>query len=205
MTIPSSIVIEYRQSSKDELPLILELQRRNLPKNITVEEASEQGFVTLEHDLELLTEMNEPHGHTVAIAAGIDGKGTDDERIELVGYALTITKDFRHRLPETLRSFFDFVETLSWKGKSIGTENISYVAMGQVCVAKKYRGKYGVFAALYKEMARRLSSAGYDVIVTAISSKNTRSLRAHKKIGFIEIHKSEDDPDHNWVVVGLGI
>ena len=204
MATSSPLVIEYRRSGKEDLPLILELQSCNLPKNITTEEAAEQGFVTLEHELPLLAEMNEPHGHTIAMAAGIDEKG-NYEKMELAGYALTMTTDFRNRLPETLGSFFDLVETLSWEGKSIGTEGIPYVAMGQVCVAKKYRGKYGVFAGLYKEMACRLSSAGYTVIVTAISSKNTRSLRAHKKIGFVELHKSGDDPDHKWVVVGLGI
>ena len=101
------------------------------------------------------------------------------------------------------------VETLSWEGKSFGSDDdddddddkVSYVAMGQVCVPKKYSGQYGVFAGLYQEMARRLFLAGYSVIVTAISLKNERSVRAHEKIRFVEIHKS----DTEWVIVGLGI
>ena len=204
MATTPPINIRYRHSGKEELQLILDLQRQNLPKSITEKEAREQGFVTVEHDIQLLTEMNEPHGHTIAMAAGIDG-GEDGQHMELAGYALTMTKEFRNRLPETLGSFFDLVEKLEWDGKPIGLNNLPYVVMGQVCVAKKFRGRYGVFSGLYKEMARRLSSSGYSVILTAISSKNTRSLRAHKKVGFVEIHISDDDPDHKWVIVGLGI
>ena len=41
-----------------ELEQILDLQQRNLPKNISQEEREKEGFVTVEHDLDLLRAMN---------------------------------------------------------------------------------------------------------------------------------------------------
>ena len=108
----SSFVMAYRRSNTNDLPLILDLQRQNLPKNIVNEkELKEQGFVTAEHDLPLLTKMSETYGHTVAMTTAEnhhdDGKGKYDENSsEIAGYVLTMTKECRSLLPETLRSFF---------------------------------------------------------------------------------------------------
>ena len=225
------VTIEYRQATEHDLPLILKLQQENLPKNISQEEAVKQGFVTVEHDLSLLREMNTPYGHTVAIAksqpqkasspefsCGNDneagyGHGTattnsnkkqkpNSDSCELVGYALTMTKEFRHRLP-ILIPMFDFIDKITFPdgnnnngGNSRLLRDESYVVMGQVCVSKSYRGQ-GVFKGLYDEMKRRLAPH-FTTIITEISTKNTRSLRAHEKVGFIELDRyiqGEDQED----------
>ena len=63
----------------------------------------------------------------------------------------------------------------------------SYFVMGQVCVAKEYQGSR-VFASLYQDMQHR-SSNHFDFIVTEISTCNPRSIRAHHKVGFQNIHE----------------
>ncbi|MEM1216631.1 MAG: GNAT family N-acetyltransferase [Bacteroidota bacterium] len=178
--------ISYRGATTEELPLILALQRQNLARAISPAEALAQGFVTVEHDLALLTAMNCPHAHTIATAA--DG---------LAGYALTMTADFRDRIP-VLDPLFSRLDQLEWRGHTVG--DLSYVVMGQVCVAKKYRGR-GVFTDLYRTMAARMGPY-FEVIITEISERNTRSLRAHAKVGFADIHRYTDPQGERWVVVG---
>ena len=218
--------IIYRQATNDDLPKILSLQQLNLPKNISSDELKSQGFVTVEHDLNILSEMNHPYGHTVAIATKtkmqkIDGKepdaceemeGEDDDEV-LIGYALTMTKEFRYHLP-ILIPMFDFIDKLSFAETDkkedkhmrdddrVKLGDLSYVVMGQVCVAKSYRGK-GVFGGLYKEMKRRLAPH-FVAIITEVATNNTRSLRAHSKVGFIELDRyyqpqqqHEDDEDES--------
>jgi L-amino acid N-acyltransferase YncA len=70
--------------------------------------------------------------------------------------------------------------------------------MGQICVDKAYRGK-GVFELLYQKH-REIFEKSYDFIVTEISTRNTRSLRAHEKVGFKTIHTYRDSMDE-WNVV----
>eukprot|EP00977_Amphora_coffeiformis_P003966 scaffold795_cov187-Amphora_coffeaeformis.AAC.7 len=74
-------------------------------------------------------------------------------------------------------------------------KNRRYCLMGQVCVAQEYRGR-GVMEGLYQGL-RRILSHHFDFIVTAISSGNPRSLRAHAKVGFQTL--CEDDK--GWKIV----
>lgn len=60
-------MIEYKTAENSiELQQIIELQAINLPSNISDEELKQQGFVTVKHDLDLLTRMNSPYGHIIA-------------------------------------------------------------------------------------------------------------------------------------------
>ena len=76
-----------------------------------------------------------------------------------------------------------------------------YILMGQVCVAKDYRGQ-GVFEGLYRKMQERMAPY-FDLIVTEISERNARSLRAHEKVGFVEMTRFQAPDGERWVVVGL--
>ena len=69
-----------------------------------------------------------------------------------------------------------------------------------ICIAQGYRGQ-GIFPALYDAMRQRLLSlTKYDCIVTAVSTQNPRSLRAHAKVGFESIHQFVDH-GHEWVIL----
>lgn len=168
------------------LQQIMRLQKINLPKNISIKEAREQGFVTVDHDIETLRDMNTPYCHSAAWAEE-----------ELAGYALTMETRFRHRIP-VLVPMFELLDGIPWRGRTL--KDWRYFVMGQVCVAKPFRGK-GVFQGLYHDMRDRLS-AHFDLVVTEISNRNPRSIRAHEKVGFKTIHEFVDPDDEHWVIVG---
>jgi len=68
----------------------------------------------------------------------------------------------------------------------------------QILVAPPYRGR-GVFDALYR--AHRESLRGrFDSVVTEVATRNPRSLRAHRRIGFEELERYRDATDE-WVLL----
>lgn len=170
------------------LQQILQLQKANLPKHISPAEVLEQGFVTVDHDLETLRDMNTPYGHSMAWAGE-----------EIAGYALMMETRFRDRIP-ILIPMFELLDGIPYRGKRL--KDWTYFVMGQVCVARPYRGQ-GVFAGLYQDMKRRLASH-FDCVVTEISTRNPRSIRAHEKVGFRTIHAYTDPWGEHWVVVAWG-
>jgi hypothetical protein len=52
MLLPATV------TSKDELKQILALQQKNLKQNVSQEEKDLQGFVTMEHSLEILEQFH---------------------------------------------------------------------------------------------------------------------------------------------------
>ena len=174
-------------TTTEDLQAILALQQLNLPKNISAQEALEQGFLTVEHSLDILAEMNHPYGHSIAKANS-----------QLAGYALVMERHFENQIP-ILQPFFARLDQLQWEGQPL--VDGSYILMGQVCVAKSFRGQ-GVFAGLYRDMQQRMAPY-FQLIVTEISSRNTRSLRAHAKVGFEIIHEYSAPDGEEWIVVVL--
>lgn len=182
--------INYRAAATGaDLQAIMHLQKTNLAATISEEELKAQGFVTVDHDMETLRDMNTPYGHSTA------WDGTT-----LAGYALVMETRFRDRIP-ILFPMFELLDGIICEGKPL--QEWAYFVMGQVCVAKAYRGS-GVFAGLYQDMQERLSGH-FDFIVTEISTRNPRSIRAHEKIGFQTIHEYTDPWEEYWVVVALGL
>ncbi|MEM1124398.1 MAG: GNAT family N-acetyltransferase, partial [Bacteroidota bacterium] len=174
--------------NRGDLEQILALQQRNLPNNISNEEAKSQGFVTVHHDLALLTAMNQDYQHVIAKADGV-----------VIGYALVMLPAFGNKIP-VLRSLFEKIETLTYNGQLL--KKTPYFVMGQVCVDKAYRGK-GIFAGLYQKMKKAMSPY-FACIITEIATRNTRSMRAHEKVGFETIHLHQDELEE-WAIVGWAI
>ena len=171
--------------TETDLRQILALQRANLPDHLTAGEQAEQGFVSVQHDLELLRRMNTPFAHSVAR----DGE-------EVVAYALVMEPRFRSEIA-MLRSLFDRADRQHFRGRALA--DIPYFVMGQVCIAKAYRGQ-GVFDALYTDLCQRLSG-NFDLVVTLIAGRNSRSLRAHERVGFRELERYAGDSGEEWVLV----
>jgi RimJ/RimL family protein N-acetyltransferase len=72
--------------------------------------------------------------------------------------------------------------------------------MGQVCVAEGYRGR-GVFDGMYQKM-KEVCRADYDFVITEIAERNTRSIRAHERVGFEILHTFSDAvAGEDWRVV----
>lgn len=173
----------------EHLRAVLELQGLNLPGSITAHEAKEQGFLTVSHSFDLLKEMNAPFPHA--------GAWVNEE---LAGYALVMEQRHRNRIP-VLRPMFDLLDSLKIQDEPLTA--IRYFVMGQICVAKAHRGK-GIVKGMYEDLKKRLCPH-FDYIITEIATRNTRSMRAHQKIGFKSIHTYTSPEGEEWDVVAWRI
>ncbi len=167
-----------------DLRQILALQAVNLKTNISEETKQQQGFVTVRHSWE---EINLLHGSTPQVVAK-DGD-------QVVGYALAMLPSSGKLIPD-LKPMFELFTHIPWREKMLSDSN--YYAMGQVCVAEAYRGQ-GVFDGLYQHH-REVYSPTFDLLITEVSKSNTRSMRAHERVGFRTIYEHEDHVD-TWNVV----
>jgi hypothetical protein len=170
--------------TKEDLYNILALQQVNLKQNISTEEKSAQGFLTMHFSMELLSAITD-------LAPSIVIRDEDD----IVAYAIVLLQDGRSLYPE-LEPMFSHLENCQWKDKEIN--QYSYYVMGQICVSKSYRGN-NLVSLLYHEHRRQYESQ-FDFIVTEISTSNIRSLKAHAKVGFKLVDTYRDHLDE-WNVV----
>ncbi|KAA1245297.1 GNAT family N-acetyltransferase [Aquimarina sp. RZ0] len=159
-------------STSRELEEILQLQQQNLAISISKEEKKKEGFVTVQHDIEILSKMNGIEPHIIA---------KDGDTV--IGYTLCMTKDFGQDIP-VLIPLFREVEKSTYRSKN-------FIVMGQVCIDKGYRGQ-GVFRGLYQHMKKKLQHT-YDILITEVAADNLRSLQAHQAIGFKTLVTHEND------------
>ncbi len=178
--------IDYKScTSNDEILGIRNLQKENHYSSLSREEMSSEGFLTCTHSIELLNELNTVAPHVIAIANN-----------KVIAYLLTMTARAKGKMPILNPMFAEF-ETLLYKGQTIAVYN--YLIVGQVCVAKGFRGK-GVLNKCY-ELYKDLYSSKYDFAITEVDSRNKRSLKAHFSIGFQEIHRYNTAEGEEWSVV----
>lgn len=171
-------------TATEELQQILELQQQYLAGHKSIEEEKEQGFVTVHHSLQKLEQM-----HALAPSVIIkDGK-------KVIAYALVMLNEAGDLIPE-LQSMFQLLNRLTYKNQPLN--HYRYYVMGQICVDKAYRGKE-VFEMLYTKH-KELMKEKYDFVVTEIATRNTRSIRAHEKVGFQLLHRFKDEQEE-WDVV----
>ncbi|MBQ0734007.1 GNAT family N-acetyltransferase [Aquimarina celericrescens] len=159
-------------SSIEELQQIIHLQQSNLPSSICEEEKEAEGFVTVQHDLEILKKMHDYEPHIIVKDEG-----------KIVGYALSMVSDFKTDI-EVLKPMFEKIELLL-DGQT------SYLVMGQICIDKAYR-KQGMFRGLYYKMRDEFMHK-YDLLITEVAANNTRSMQAHYAIGFSDLLVYEAD------------
>jgi hypothetical protein len=154
---------------------ILELQKSNLV-------FSRDGFVTLRHTPAILRAFHEIMPSIVARHRG-----------NVVGYALSMPRDASALVPE-LEPMFARLDSLATLA------NQRWYVMGQICIDEAWRG-CGLFDRLYEGHRARFA-ASFDWLVTEIALRNPRSLKAHARVGFVEIDRHIDGADE-WSVVGL--
>ncbi|ATB47194.1 GNAT family N-acetyltransferase [Corallococcus macrosporus] len=169
---------------RGELEHILALQQKNLKQALSADELHTQGFVTVQHDLSALERM---HAMAPSIVAHQDGA--------LVAYALTMPREARALAP-VLEPMFTLFDSLQFRGKPLS--GFRFYVMGQICVDKAHRGR-GLFDRLYQQHREHFRDR-YDLIVTEVSVRNHRSMRAHERVGFETIHTYRDATDE-WAVV----
>ena len=164
-------------STPAEVRQILQLQAGNLPRSLSAETMASQGFVTVQHDPDVLQRMNDTAPSVIAVADG-----------QVVGYALMMPREFAPEVP-VLQPMFAMLDGLAWRNRPL-RDNPRWFAMGQICVAAGYRGRR-VVDGLYATMKAAYGSQ-YDFVVTEVAERNTRSLRVHERVGFQPLHSYTD-------------
>lgn len=180
------IITYHRVSTSEELNQILELQKQNLKHLITEEQKKKEGFVTLQHDFDILKKMNDACAHCIA---------KQDDKV--VGYALSMLQEFKNKIPLLVPMFKEIDSTLKAQNRSS-----NYIAMGQICIDKNVRGQ-GVFRGLYSYMAQQFKT-NFDAIITEVDTKNKRSSNAHKAVGF-KVIKNYTSNNQLWEVIVMNI
>jgi len=173
-------------TSDDELEQILRLQQRWLIGNIGPEEMQSEGFLTMIHSLDILKQMHQ-------LAPSVIIKDAN----KVVAYALVMLPECRNFFPMLEPMFANF-DHIQWNRKPLNY--YKFYVMGQVCVDKEYRGK-GLFDMLY-EKHKEIYQDKYDFVITEVSTRNQRSIRAHERAGFQTINIYSDELDE-WAVVIL--
>ncbi len=174
----TELTTEYRPARTDaELLRILELQRANLYEQVSPEVREREGFLKIRHNLPLLRKMQAAGPQIIALHGD-----------ELAGYALCMVPGQEADIPE-LKPLFDLVR------KNL-PEGLDFRVMGQVCVASAYR-RQGHFRKLYETL---FESCHPLPVITEIASINTRSLQAHRAIGFRRLG-SHQETDLRWEVM----
>jgi RimJ/RimL family protein N-acetyltransferase len=173
--------VQTEQDVKD----ILALQALNHKSTVSEETWQSQGFVTVRHDFDVLWDMNRAYPSVIARAANND----------LVGYCLMMPRSFSSRIP-ILEPMFTKLEQM----EDLRAQR--WFVMGQICVAEAYRGQ-GVFDGMYQHL-REIWKNDFDLMITEISERNPRSLRAHERVGF-QTFKEYENPHtgEKWHLVAL--
>ena len=165
-------ILYKRASTLDELEQIRTLQLQNSSENISSEEKLQEGFVTVQHSVALLEQMNSACAHIIA---------KDNDIV--VGFALVMLSAFRNEI-KVLIPMFERIDELVPKDKT-------YVVMGQICVDKNYR-KQGIFRGLYHFYKEELQHQ-FDYLITEVAAINLRSMQAHEAVGFKIIDTYDED------------
>lgn len=171
-------------TNEDECVQIYNLNQKNLKTNLDDRTQGQEGFVTWLYSLDLLKKM-----HQLSPSVIVKDEST------VAGYALTTLKEAKNFHPD-LDIMFNNLANVQYRGKSLSA--CHFYCMGQICIAKEYRGK-GLVNMLYQKH-KEIYSDQFDFILTEISTSNIRSLKAHEKVGFKTIYTYRDTVDE-WNVV----
>ena len=168
-----------------DLEQILTLQKVNLPNNLAESEIESQGFVTVSHAPGLLAKMNAKKPHIIA---------KSNNRV--IGYALVMLEIFKDQIP-VLVPMFEQIKSIMHEGKLMS--EIDFFIMGQVCIAKDFRGQ-GIFKGLFEKMKTEMAN-DFQMIVTEVATRNIRSMKAHAKVGFKTIKEYQADNGEEWAII----
>jgi hypothetical protein len=181
-----SVAYELVRGPRD-IERILALQAANHRDAVDAATALREGFTSVRHDPAVLHAMNRAYPSAIAVSGDA-----------LAGYCLMMPQAFRADVP-VLDPMFALLDRLAWRGTPLAG-NPRWFVMGQVCVAREFRGQ-GVFDGVYRKL-RDAYAPRFDFVVTEISQRNARSMRAHRRVGFETLHVHRDaSADEMWEVV----
>ncbi len=167
-----------------EMEDLLALQRSNLIQHISEQTANGQGFLTFEYTTPVLEIMMADMAQPVIKA-----------NTSIAGYALATSCKAGMAIP-LMKPLVELTQQLFFEGKSLA--QLKHYFMGQICIHEDFRGK-GLFDALYAQH-KALFAKDFDCLVTEIATANKRSLAAHARVGFQQVHTYTDN-GKSWEVV----
>jgi hypothetical protein len=182
------IVVVRQAESMHELEEICSLNLKNMKSNLSKNEQEEDGFVSLEYPLEKLSKMAEMEKPIVAVYND-----------HVVGYLLATPKSY-YGIYEPIDGSFDVMASVVYQGHLM--KDYNYLFVGQICIAKEFRGQqndFNVFQRLYQQYYECYGSK-YDFVVADVSAANPRSLKAHLRNGF-EIIGSLTIMNSEWKLI----
>jgi ribosomal protein S18 acetylase RimI-like enzyme len=183
--IPMPVLTYTTASSEKDLLGIMALQQQNLAIHLQEPEINSQGFVTALHSLHDLQQMNDIEPHIIC-----------KENDKVVAYLLAMTCRSQFDIP-VLVPMFELFKHISYSGKAIA--DYHYMVVGQACVDKAYRGQ-GILDECYR-CYRKTFQEKYDFAITEIATRNQRSIKAHQRIGFKELHRYISPDNEEWSIV----
>ncbi|TPX52023.1 hypothetical protein CcCBS67573_g09962 [Chytriomyces confervae] len=167
-------------TTPSELEQIHALMLANMKQNL---DNLDQGFLSVEYSMQDLIQFNETTPAIIAMAPS----GSDASSSVVVGYALAADMHAalaHHLLKEAM-------------------QEVKPVVMGQVCVAKEFRGQ-GVLRQLYSLFLSTYKERGYDLVETEVSKANECSLKAHVKTGWVVVDSLTVEGGE-WHVIALDL
>ena len=147
------MIVYTTAKTNEEILQILELQKSNLPQNLTDEQIATQGFVTVNHSFDTLKKMNTTEQSIIA---------KDNDRV--IGYLLAMTAESKNDIP-VLIPMFDAFDNVVYNNKKIS--EYKYIVVGQVCIAEGWRGQ-GILDNCYAAYKKHFRDK-YDFAITEIS------------------------------------
>lgn len=152
----------------NEIRAIRALQEKNLLKNLAGDDPANEGFLSAEYSIDFLTSMH-------ALRPSIVAKDGDI----VAGYALVTLRDVANQHP-LLDDLFRTIDKTVYRNRPLRDTN--FVVVGQLCVAREYRGQ-GLVQKMYGKFRDTLHDE-FDYCITDVARANPRSLKAHIKTGF---------------------
>lgn len=177
--------MHYRNAKLEDIPLVAALQEKYHVSTISDEDRPDGFVTTLFTDEQFARLIEEEDG--LAIAA-------DGERI--VAYAMAASWQYWSQWPLFQYMIADLPNTV-YLGQRLSTEN-SY-QYGPICIHRDYRGTK-VLPNLF-EFSLRQMAPRYPILITFINRVNTRSYKAHKKLG-LEVIKTFEFNNNQYYELG---
>ena len=96
-----------------------------------------------------------------------------------------------------LKPMFEIFDNIHFNNQPVSA--YKYIVVGQVCIDKAFRGQ-GILDNSYESYKETFRNK-YDFAITEIAIRNTRSINAHKRIGFNQLHSYTTPDGEEWSIV----
>jgi hypothetical protein len=149
---------------------MMKLQHSNFIGNLSKEDVRD-GFLSVEFTKVQFHEMNNDVGIVVAIQDG-----------EVRGYLCGASCRYSGQFP-ILNALTGSLAMLTIAGRQLTMDNT--FIYGPVCIGRSFRGQ-GVLAGLYAAL-KEITRPRYSFCILFIADVNRRSLRAHRKLGMLDL------------------